>query len=487
MARTFNLEKRLDRNSVHGILDVPHFAVLRYLSPEEIVQRFAETWKVRPDGVVLPLTDDDGLLFRVPGLDEKLSPYASISDDLKDFQSVVESFAKLKLGVYLLLKPNLSFLRSASLHVEDVKGQGSAALCLNNPRGQEVLAAIIGTGVDIVNETGGAGGLLGVVFDVVDLWGMGGSNKRLFLNCFCPSCLKYFEAAVPGLVKYFQDFPNPWNLLLQVTNTGINYVDEIGIQMKDEDIIRLSRQRGFCDVFKDRSPANLKRNADLLRQYIRARHDMTLLAINEVFKQAFDGLTSTPKRVLLMEGVKYGWTSGLQLDRLDMPEKNPVVPYDEIWFDPSSSDLFLTKIPFRSYMWTRGRYFIDAFFNSAAHVADPVRRATTSIARDSSAKLRENLRSRLTQALGFAMTELTALAALPDLQSESTESMRVGFVGVGFDRELGDSFVDSIVIPEGLEESEDEDSASDSEGLVRWLASQRAPDGGEAGLDDEVV
>ncbi|MEW6208249.1 MAG: hypothetical protein AB1631_07770 [Acidobacteriota bacterium] len=477
MPRVFNLEKRLMESTTNAILDIPHFALLRHKTASDFVAEFKATWKVSPEGVVLPLTSHDGLLFKVSGLDDRLSSYARVSDDLKDYQTVIRAFADLGLGIYLLLEPRLSFIRSASLHVEDIIGQGSPILCIGNPRSQDLMAAIVGTGIDLVNETatGQAGGKLrGIVIDAVDLWGMGGRNKRLHLTCFCPSCRNFFNTAKPGLLQEFQDFPNPWNLLLQVTDTGIGHVDDIGLETKEDDIIGLSRQRGYYEVFEDKSPANLRKHADLLRQYVATRHDQTLLAIDEIFKQAFASLSSHPTRVLLLEGVNYGWTSGLQLDRLDAPNRNPVSPYDEIWFDPSSSDLFLKRVPFRSYMWTRSRYFIDAFFDLAGDVSDPVKRATTGIARFSPTRLRDLLRSRLNQAVGTGMTGLTSLASLPDLQSEQTESKRVGFVGVALDRQMGENFIESIAISEGLAQVEQIATPDINEIMQMFLSRMKA-------------
>lgn len=134
-----------------------------------------------------------------------------------------------------------------------------------------------------------------------------------------------------------------------------------------------------------------------------------------------------------------------------------MAPYDEIWFDPASSDMYLRNVPFRSYMWARSSYFISSFFRLAAAVSDPAHRATTRIARFSAAALRDLLRTRLSQALGTAMTGLTSVAALPNLQSTTTQSKRVGFVGIGLDKVTGERFIEGIRISEGLVGEDDDD------------------------------
>ena len=164
-----------------------------------------------------------------------------------------------------------------------------------------------------------------------------------------------------------------------------------------------------------------------------------------------------PKRVILLEGVYYGWTSGLQLDRLDrVATVNTVNPYDEIWFDPSSTDLFMKEVPFRSYMWKRSRYYVDSFLNFAANVSDPVKRSITGIARLSRTQAKELLDTRLSQAMGTAMIGQTSLFALPNLQSDNEESQRIGFVGVALDEEIGKALIESISIPRGMREHESE-------------------------------
>ncbi len=451
--RTFNLQTQLAQNRRGSVMDIPHPALLRYSEPKALIAQFEEAWGTKPEAVVLPVAVADGLMFKVEGLSEPISPYAiGFSGGLKDFQDIVHAFAKEGLDIYLLIVPTLQFVGTDALHIVDIVGDGSAQLCISNPRSQDVIAAVLGTGVDLAIETtkNTQGKLRGVVVDVVDLWPMGGQNKRLELTCFCPSCVKYMEEHKPGLIRQFKTFPNPWNLLLQATPTGISHIDEVHLNSTASDIIGLSRQKGFEEVFEDRTMPFLLDQAEVLLDYVEVRHNQTIAAVTAIFEQALRGLESVPRRIILTEGSYYDWTAGIQLERLDTSFPQGALPFDEIWFDPSSTELLMANIPFRSYMWKRARYYIDAFFDLVAHATDPVKRATTGIAQMKIAEVRGLLKSRLSQAVGTAMTGYTSLASLPDIKSDDAGSMRIGFVGVALTRESGEKLIEGLSIPPGL-------------------------------------
>jgi hypothetical protein len=109
-------------------------------------------------------------------------------------------------------------------------------------------------------------------------------------------------------------------------------------------------------------------------------------------------------------------------------------------------------------MWRRSRYYIDAFFSTVASVGDPVQRTTTGIARFSEAQARELLRTRLRHATSAADSELTSLAALPQLKAAGAGpgSQRVGFVGVALTDEIGERFIREVHIPDSGSEQDDE-------------------------------
>jgi hypothetical protein len=426
-------------------------AVLKYLDPKALIQNFEKTWGVKPEAVVLPVNLPDGLLFPVNGISEQPSTYStSFAGGLKDFHDIVLAFSQEDISIYLLADPTLPFIQTAALHVVDIVGDSSAQACLGNPRTQDIVAAILGTAIDITIETTkkSAGKLKGVVIDTVDLFPMGGKKERLELTCFCPSCETFFKERNASLLTKFKTFPNPWNLLLRATDTGMEHSHNVRLNHSAEDIVGLSRQKAFHEVFEDKSTGYLVDQASTLLEYIRIRHDQVIASIDAIFNQALEGLESQPTRVLLTEGFYYDWTSGIQLERLDhsSSESNPL-PYDEVWFDSPSTGLYFKDLSFRSYMWTRSRYYIDAFFQLAANATDPVRRQNTGLSRFSPERLKNLLGQRLNQAIGGASSGQTALTCLPNLKASGEPSQRIGFVGVALTKDIGESIIDGLQIP----------------------------------------
>lgn len=455
--RKFSIHDRLSKNAGGGVADIPLWPLLRFATPQDLKETFKEKWGSWPRAVVLPLTAPDGLLFPVEGLGEPLSDHASLNERLPDFQSVVAAFAEAGLDIYLLIDPTLDFVRAEPLHIVDIVGDGSHAVCIGNPQAREIIGAILGTGIDIAREVledKPGVKLRGVIVDAVNLFPMGATNDRLELTCFCPSCVEYFEAREPGLLRFFKDFPSPWNLLLKDTGTGIAHIDEIKSSSTEEEIIGLSRQKGFLKVFGNATQAELFEQAKLLRRYILIRHDQVIASLDAIFEEALRGIPDPPRRIILLEGVYYGWTAGLLLDRMDrVDDGRSLRPFDEIWFDPRA--VYLHNVPYRTYMWRRSRYYIDEFSRAIGTVSDPVRRASTGVARLPSSAAKNLLRNRLYQCMGMEMSGQTALLSLPELRSEDGESQRVGYVGVMLSREWAEQFIETLSIPPGIPDLEE--------------------------------
>ena len=409
----FSIEKRVRQNLDGAVLDLQHAAIFKYEAPAALIETFRATWGVGPQGVVLPVTAPDGLLFPVEGVGEPFSAFSGpFAGGAKDFREVVYCFSQLGLDIYLLVDPTMPFNKTEALHVVDIVGDSSAQVCTSNPRAQEIVGAILGTGIDIVNETTKStkGKLRGVIIDCVDLLPMGGRDERLELTCFCPSCEKYFNAQDPLILKHFRTFPNPWNLLLKVGSTGIGHVHNIRANSTPEDVVGLCRQKNYHTVFEDKSTSALLGHADALLEYIRARHNLIVTSIGKMFREALEGLDQQPRRIILGEGHQYDWTSGLVMDLLDNVDGSTLEYFDEVWFNPSSTEICLERMPFRSYMWARSRYYIDSFFQLAANASDPSRRTTLGLGRLPVPKLKALLHQRLNQAIAGAASGQTSLA-----------------------------------------------------------------------------
>ena len=472
--RTFAFQKRLSPNAGGSILDIPHTAVLRYSDPHELVSTFREQWGVPPAAVVLPVVNPDGLLFPVEGLSEAFSAHAeNLGSDIRDLPDAIFKFAQAGLDIYLLIDPSLSFINCDPLQVIDISGDSSRRLCFGNSRTQDIISAILGTALDIALETTKQtpGKVRGIVLDCPSLWPMAGENERLDLSCFCPSCEELLEHVKPGLVRRFKTFPNPWNLVLQASSTGIGHINEIRRHDGPEEIVGLSKQKGYDKAFKDSSHPFLLDQARGALDYIEARHALTLYAAKSIFDQVLEGIDSPPRKVLLVEGMYYSWSGGLHLERLDLPAGADNRPYDELWFDVRSSSLSLKSVDFCAYMCTRSRYYLDAFFDMAAQATNAEARASTGIGRFSTSEMKDKLRQRLSQAMACVMTGQTSLGALQDHKHVDAESKRVGFVGVGLTRDIGEKFIEGLRIAPGFR-SEDSASVMNMDVLAKLLAGQ---------------
>jgi hypothetical protein len=172
----------------------------------------------------------------------------------------------------------------------------------------------------------------------------------------------------------------------------------------------------------------------------------------------------------------YSWTGGFQLEKLDSIETLGAesAVYDEVWFDVRSSSLALERVAFRAYMSSRSRYYIDAFFHLAAQASNAEARASTGIGRYSASRLKDMLRERLAKVMACLVTGQTSLGALQDLKSPDTASQRVGFVGVGLTKEIGEKFIEGLRIAPGLAAEGPAGGSSDIEALMRMVLAQRA-------------
>ncbi|MDA0641247.1 MULTISPECIES: hypothetical protein [Nonomuraea] len=438
------------------MLEIPSLAILRYRTPEELISNFTQLWGVEPTAVSLPATEFDGPLFGVDGLRGiKFSTYASVSNVLNGFEDVVQEFASRGMGIVLTICPNLSFIPGEGLSVRDILGDASPQLCVANPRSVEVIAAILGTGVDIVREVCAQqpGKLQGIAIDATDLWPMGGSLGRVEATCFCAFCTQHFDRVAPDLLLRFKTFPNPWSLLLKPSNTGIGFVDEVGPLTSPEEIVGLSRQRGYVEQFQNAAESYLLENANLLLRYMRARHEQTVGAIAAIFDQACHELDDLPRRILIIEGERYGWTTGIWAEELDLAYPAGDRTFDEVWLN-ANPNFILTRVPYRVYMWRRSRYVISSFFDLAASATDPTRRAISQIALRPPGQIRKILYQRFYQMLAYGLNSEGALLSLPGGlrrggASGEGDSTRLGFVGVSLDREFGERFINQLNIAPG--------------------------------------
>lgn len=273
---------------------------------------------------------------------------------------------------------------------------------------------------------------------------MGGAGGRIFPTCFCDECRQYFaDKKLP--LSQFETFPNPWELLLKTSKTGFEYIDNVSSGETPASLVGKSALQGFGSNFK--SEVDRTHAAELLMQYMIARHEMVEDFLTSVYQEARVVLsdagkhgTGQPlKKVVLVEGVEYDWTAGM------FPGRISTAVISEVWIDPTD------KVPplssrHKMFMWRRATYFLNAFFQFLTDVGDARIRTTTGLARIPTPTVKARLRQRGAQAINNELRGVQQLAALPSLQ----EGQRDGFVGVVFSEELLRPLLTSAVVAPGL-------------------------------------
>ena len=433
------------------VLDIPDARILQFRDARALMREFHEKWGVRPAAVCLPMTSPDGVNLEYSTCS---LPKSRVLRSFDLAQSVTE-FTKEGLDIYLLIEPTLEFVNVDQLQVVDSKGASSAKLCVGKEGTQELVGITIADALNLARHaTTSPGRVRGVVCDLTNLWPMGADQSRLELCCFCASCLaELARHGAEDVTSAFLTHPNPWNLALAENENqdGISYIDDLTSVMTARQIVGFSKLRGFIKVFGDITPPRQDELADQLMQYLKARHNETVLALNairNVAKEQMGADAADFRWVLLTEGEHYCWTSGLFLDLLDdwasyLKER----PADEMWFNPSSANVTMRSMAYRSYMWSRSRYIIDSFFQFATAISDPLRRATTGIGRLPEMMALQMLDSRLQRALGGEMAGLPSLIALSGRTDGDVG--RIGFVGVELSPDVGRQIIQSVdVAPE---------------------------------------
>lgn len=405
------------------VVDLVHTRVLAHRTARQVLDDFESRAGVRPTAVVIPINVSEGLTFS-----NRLGYATFVADPHGQrvvLSNAVRMFAHENVDIYLCLTPTLPFLRTGTMNIVDIIYDESPRLCINKRKSQKIFSIIVEEAIAIAKtEIDGAANpkarLRGFVLNIVNLWGMGAKNERILLTCFCPECRRSLvEAGIS--MQDFETFPNPWNLLLKDTGTGISHIDIGHGRTRAEridEIVGQSMLRGFSqDAFPNVGSTDIQRLASKVYDYMQARHKITVDAAARIFRTVKKHLPDTDT-ILITEGTPYNWTAGCFLGDLDDPDI-----IDEIWFDPSSHGVEIRNVKYRSYMSSRSRYAIDAAFDFAATLGD----VTTSQSKVIQELMGGSRMSGLNRRL--AMVRFADVLTKGELLVLDEVSNRVGFVG----------------------------------------------------------
>jgi len=449
------MEQSWSENAGQRVLFIPDHRILSHKTPEECLAEFQTGWGAATDAptVCLPLVGVDGVAF-----ENRLCPTVPITAKVglakaeqRALGEIARDFVDLGCRLHLYVCPAMEFLQVEACHVLDIRNMGAPQACVQKRKTRDFLKYLIGAGIEHVAEhlTKPADSLQGLVVDITDLWGMSGEEGKLSLCCFCDECRVAFESR--GVrVSDFENYPNPWYLALKDSGRAISYIDNISHGETATSIVGKAALRGFDTVFQN--PGEKLRAASELMKFMTSRHEMVEDFLADVFDEAYvgDSATNAPhlRRIAIVEGSEYDWTAGVFPSSL----KSTIV--DEIWLDPS--DKFpVIPLPYKTFMWRRATYFLNAFFEILSNAADTRMRTTTALARLSLGEMKDLLCQRGAMALNNQLTGLGQIAAL----SGTEESTRDGIVGVVFTQMLLDDLMRNPEIAVGREEQEDDRGA----------------------------
>ena len=428
---------------------IPDLRILEYMTPEECLSDFKKDWGEtgKSPAVCLPLVGIGGVAYKnhiAPEIKVQCK-IDSMKADFKSLGQIAADFNKLGCDLYLYVNPIMQFLEIPSTHVLDNKNEGSPMSCVHKKKTREFVKYLIALGIIHVSEhfDNPADAIKGIVMDITDLWGMGAEDDKLTLTCFCEECREYFSDHDVNLSN-FNAYPNPWNLALKDSGTGVSYMDNISYGEIANSIVGKSSVRGFDGVFG--SEKEKLQAAENLMAYMKARHDMVEDFLVDVFHQPYtfsdNSATDSLKRIAIVEGTEYDWTAGV------FPGSLKPSVLDELWLDPSDKAPSIA-IPYKSFMWRRATYFINAFFDYLTNAASSRMRTTTGLARLTKDEMKEKVGTFGRKALNSKLKGIGPLAALPELK----EKGRRGTVGVVFGDNLLNDLQQHADIAEGLSES----------------------------------
>ncbi len=440
------MEKSWSDNAGHKVMFIPDHRILSYMTPRECLTQFQLKWGEAGDKptVCLPLVGVDGVAF-----DNQLCRTIPITAstglaiaDQRLLGEVARDFVDLGCRLHLYVCPAMEFLQVEACHVLDIRNVGSPQACVQKRKTREFLKYLIGTGIDHVVQhlEGLEESLESIVLDITDLWGMGGEEGKLSLCCFCDECREAFETR--GVrVSDFENYPNPWYLALKDSGRAISYIDNISMGETPASIIGKSALRGFDTVFH--SDSEKLRAASELMKFMTSRHEMVEDFLTDIFDEAYVGDDTAHakklRRIAVVEGTEYDWTAGVFPGSL----KSTIV--DELWLDPADTFPHI-GLQYKTFMWRRATYFLNAFFETLSSAADTRMRTTTMLARLSLDEMKDLLRQRAAAAFNHQLTGLGQVAAL----AAAKESTRNGIVGVLLTQKIVDDLLRNAEIAMGL-------------------------------------
>jgi hypothetical protein len=391
------------------ILDIPDAAVLKAASLDDMVDTYCRRLKVqKPDVICLPLVDYGGANYDSDYIDKNVGYWA-----LKDFAAICRQ-VKEEHGseLYLSVNAGLPFIQSTPFIVRDQYNDDKSGACIVNPGIQQLHRKLLEEAIALFEPSG-------ILFDLSDINGQAAVGGRLFVTCFCQHCLSEMKRVRNFDPRIFRSHPNPLNLVLKATETGIRNFEIDSRIRSPKELIELSKSN---DVYEEElCGANAERWADAIIDYVETRCIVTANALRSIVQEIRDkGI----KVACTICSPRFDWTSGIDLGHLS----NII---DEAWLetnDLTAQEITTSGLNVHHLLFSKGRYTVDALFEIVSS-----RDRLTSIARgltSANRKIDEIIEDRIRKVVGASQFLLSNKIAI-ELQGACQ-----GVVGIPLTEEL---------------------------------------------------
>ena len=210
------------------IVDIPDASLLASHTLTDLVGEIATSIGVdKPDVVAIPMIDFGGANYPSRKIDRNLGLWSAY-----DVEKVAaEIREKLGAKVYLSVVATFGFLNAKPFAVRDQFGDDKTGVCIVNPHIQRLLQAAFAEGIELAKPDG-------IVLDICDINGQDSrGDGRINFTCFCGHCATQLRDVAKFDFNILKNHPNPVNIGLRTTPTGINHFPIDSRAMSETDLI----------------------------------------------------------------------------------------------------------------------------------------------------------------------------------------------------------------------------------------------------------
>lgn len=355
-----------------ALMHIPTPLLLESFKLDHLSGIFEEMTGVRPTGIVYPVASGAG-----PNYASTIYRQGSGVPD-GDLSKVAEFCRDRELELWLCFDTSMPFAASNANHVVDSQHDSARRCCINAPGTQKIVSLIAQEVSSLLKGLGLEGRVSGVVLPTQGLWPMGAVDNVIELTCLCSYCSSFYDSHNLTDLQEFSFFPNPLNLALKDSGTGLDHIHSLRADTTAEQLVAYSRaeQMLAADWLSDlktsdppqKSPLwdRLKKMAERLLTLIHLKQQLTIEALKKITGSVKDVFGSV-RIAVIAEGLEYDWTAGYFFN---VVLKQPF--YDELWVPPSVGAR-VRDVATRLYCVQRGEYVVGEFSRHLELLRSPTR------------------------------------------------------------------------------------------------------------------